>query len=65
MHLGNDIQYIQKLIEAGISYEYNVFPRKTHSVSGADDRSELYGAVLEHFERYLLHPAPEKAAESQ
>lgn len=65
VHLGNDIQYIQKLIEAGIPYGYNVFPRKTHSVSGADDREELYGAVLEHFERYLLHPEPEKAAENQ
>jgi dipeptidyl-peptidase-4 len=58
VHIGNDVQYIQKLIEAGIPYDYNIFPRKTHGVSGADDQTELYNKVLEHFETYLKTPAP-------
>jgi len=58
VHLENDTQYIQRLIEAGIPYDYNIFPRKTHSVSGPDDQTELYGKILEHFERYLSEPKP-------
>ena len=53
VHLENDTQYIQKLIEAGIPYDYNIYPRKTHSVSGVDDQTELYSKILEHFEMYL------------
>jgi len=56
VHLENDTQYIQKLIEAGIPYDYNIYPRKTHSVSGADDQTELYNKVLDHFEMYLMQP---------
>jgi dipeptidyl-peptidase-4 len=53
VHIENDTQYIQKLIEAGVPYDYNIYPRKTHSVSGVDDQTELYNKVLEHFEMYL------------
>ncbi|MFZ0688892.1 MAG: DPP IV N-terminal domain-containing protein [Acidobacteriaceae bacterium] len=53
VHIENDTQYIQKLIEAGIPYDYNIYPRKTHSVSGVDDQTELYSKVLSHFELYL------------
>ncbi len=60
VHIENDTQYIQKLIEAGIPYDYNIFPRKTHSVSGVDDQTELYGKILEHFERYLMQAKPEE-----
>ena len=53
VHIENTRQYIQKLIEAGIPYDYNIYPRKTHSVSGVDDQTELYSKVLSHFELYL------------
>jgi dipeptidyl-peptidase 4 len=56
VHIENDTQYIQKLIEAGIPYDYNIFPRKTHSVSGPDVQTELYAKILDHFERYLAAP---------
>jgi len=56
VHLENDTQYIQKLIEAGIPYDYNIYPRKTHSVSGADDQTELYNKILQHFETWLKAP---------
>ena len=61
VHIENDTQYIQKLIEAGIPYDYNVYPRKTHSVSGPDDQTELYAKILDHFERYLMQAKPAEA----
>jgi hypothetical protein len=67
VHIENDTQYIQKLIEAGIPYDYNIYPRKTHSVSGVDDQTELYAKILDHFERYLINakPAETKPAETK
>ena len=56
VHIENDTQYIQRLIEAGIPYDYNIYPRKTHSVSGPDDQVELFGKIVDHFERYLKSP---------
>lgn len=58
VHIEGDVQYIQKLIEAGIPYDYNIFPRKTHSIAGPDDQTELYNKLLSHFERYLKEAAP-------
>jgi dipeptidyl-peptidase-4 len=65
VHTSNDVQYIQKLIEAGIPYEYNIFPRKMHGVSGPDDQMELYSAVVRHFERYLMHPTSEDMSRTE
>jgi dipeptidyl-peptidase-4 len=65
VHTEGDVQYIQKLIEAGIPYDYNIFPRKTHSVSGADDQTELYNRLVEHFERYLKRPLPQESAATE
>ena len=64
VHVENDVQYIQKLIEAGIPYAYNIYPRKTHSVSGIDDQTMLFNKILQHFETYLKSsaPAPEPPA---
>jgi len=53
VHLENTVQYVQKLIEAGKSYDLQIYPRKTHSISGADVRTQLYGRILAHFEEYL------------
>jgi dipeptidyl-peptidase-4 len=64
VHFANTIQYIQKLIEAGIAYDYNVFPRKTHSISGPDDRVELFNALLAHFERWLTPESKPQTASS-
>jgi dipeptidyl-peptidase-4 len=65
VHFENTIQYIQKLIEAGVPYDYNVFPRKTHSIAGAADQTELYNRILQEFELYLMpeQPVPGGAGE--
>jgi dipeptidyl-peptidase-4 len=53
VHMGNSIQFIQKLIEAGKPYDLQLYPRKTHSIAGPDVRTQLFNRILAHFEEYL------------
>jgi len=53
VHFANTIQFIQKLLDNGIPYDYNVFPRKTHSVAGPIAQTELHDRLLSHFETYV------------
>lgn len=57
VHIGNTVQFIQALIQAGIPYDLQIYPRKTHSIAGADVRTHLYTRILAQFEQYL-RPAP-------
>jgi dipeptidyl-peptidase 4 len=57
VHFENTIQYIQKLIEADLPYDLQLYPRKTHSIAGAEARTQLYQRILAHFEQYLKPPA--------
>lgn len=56
VHLENTVQFIQRLIEAGLPYDLQLYPRKTHSIAGADVRTHLYNRILAHFEQYLMPP---------
>ena len=56
VHMENTVQFIQKLIEAQIPYDLQIYPRKTHSISGPDVRTHLYNRILAHFEQYLMPP---------
>jgi dipeptidyl-peptidase-4 len=58
VHIENTVQYVQKLIEAGIPYDLQIYPRKTHSIAGPDVRTHLYNRILVHFEQYLKPPTP-------
>jgi dipeptidyl-peptidase-4 len=53
VHMENTVQFVQRLIEAGIPYDLQIYPRKTHSIAGADVRTHLYNRILAHFEEYL------------
>jgi dipeptidyl-peptidase-4 len=53
VHIQNSIQFIQQLIDAHIPYDFQVFPGKTHSISGREARVALFTRILAHFERYL------------
>jgi dipeptidyl-peptidase-4 len=53
VHIENSVQYVQKLIETGIPYDLQIYPRKTHSIAGADVRTHLYNRILAHFEEHL------------
>ncbi|WP_252263643.1 alpha/beta fold hydrolase [Paracidobacterium acidisoli] len=65
VHLENTVQYIERLIQAGIPYDYNIFPRKTHSVAGAKDQTELFSKILEHFERYFAQAPANRGTGAQ
>ena len=39
VHMENTVQYIQKLIEAQMPYDLQLYPRKTHSIAGPDVRT--------------------------
>jgi dipeptidyl-peptidase 4 len=56
VHIENSVQFIQKLIEAGIPYDLQIYPRKTHSISGEDVRTHLFNRILAQFEQYLKPP---------
>ncbi|MFP5208281.1 MAG: alpha/beta fold hydrolase [Acidobacteriota bacterium] len=57
VHFENTVQFVQKLIQAGIPYDLQIYPRKTHSIAGPIARTHLYNSILAHFERYLKPPA--------
>jgi dipeptidyl-peptidase-4 len=53
VHMENSVQFVQKLIEAQIPYDLQLYPRKTHSIAGGDVRTHLFNRILAHFEEYL------------
>ena len=53
VHMANSVQFVQKLIEAQIPYDLQIYPRKTHSIAGPDVRTHLFNRILAHFEEYL------------
>jgi dipeptidyl-peptidase-4 len=53
VHIENSVQFIQKLIESGIPYDFQIYPRKTHSFFGPEVRTHLYNRIIAHFENYL------------
>lgn len=62
VHMENTVQFIQKLIDAQRPYDLQLYPRKTHSIDGADARTHLYTRILAQFEAYLGEAAPSGAA---
>lgn len=53
VHFENTVQFIQRLIEAQLPYDLQIYPRKTHSIAGSDVRTHLYNRILAHFDEYL------------
>lgn len=56
VHIGNTVQFVQRLIDAQLPYDLQIYPRKTHSFSGAETRVHLFSRILAHFEEYLETP---------
>ncbi len=56
VHIENTVQFVQALIEAQKPYCLQIYPRKTHSISGPDVRTHLYTSILAQFEQYLMPP---------
>jgi dipeptidyl-peptidase-4 len=53
VHLQNSIQMVEALIKAGKQFRFMVYPTKTHSIRGSDDRDHLFHQIEDHFEREL------------
>jgi dipeptidyl-peptidase-4 len=53
VHLENSIQFIQKLIDADLPYDLQLYPRKTHGIDGAEAMTHLFTRILTHFQTYL------------
>ena len=53
VHMANTIQFLDPLIDAGIPYDLQIFPRKTHSIAGVPSRNELFSRILYQFETWL------------
>ena len=53
VHMENTIQFVQKLIDADLPYDLQLYPRKTHSIAGKEARTHLYTRILAQFEAYL------------
>ena len=58
VHIENTVQFVQQLIDAGIPYDLQIFPRKTHSLGGPEAETELYNRILAQFETWLKPEAP-------
>ncbi len=56
VHIENTVQLVQELIEAGIPYDLQIYPGKTHSIAGPDVRTHLYNRIHDQFEQYLKPP---------
>ena len=53
VHLENSIQFIQKLIDADLPYDLQLYPRKTHGIDGSEAMTHLFTRILTHFQTYL------------
>ena len=59
VHFQNSVQFAQALIDAKVPYNLEIFPRKTHSLRGAETKTDLYRSILRYFQSYLT-PAPDR-----
>jgi dipeptidyl-peptidase-4 len=53
VHYQNSLLYADKLVEAGIQFEMQVYTDKNHSILGKSARKHLYRRMAEFFERNL------------
>ncbi|HLJ18389.1 MAG TPA: prolyl oligopeptidase family serine peptidase, partial [Bryobacteraceae bacterium] len=53
VHFQNSIQMVEGLIKAHKQFRFMVYPNKTHSIRGSDDRDHLFHMIEDHFEHEL------------
>jgi dipeptidyl-peptidase-4 len=59
VHMQNTMQMINGFINAGKQFDLQLYPRKTHGISGQGTRVHLYTRIREHFRRELLNASPQ------
>jgi dipeptidyl-peptidase-4 len=53
VHFQNSVQMVDALVKAGKQFQFMIYPNKTHSIRGSDDRDHLFHLIEDHFERAL------------
>ena len=54
VHMQNSMQMINAFINAGKQFDLQLYPRKTHSISGPGTRVHLFTRIRSHFHHELL-----------
>ncbi len=54
VHMQNTMQMLNAFINAGKQFDLQLYPRKTHSISGPGTRVHLFTRIRSHFHRELL-----------
>jgi dipeptidyl-peptidase-4 len=53
VHMQNTMQFVNELINNGIQFCLQLYPQKTHSISGKTARTHLYTRIISQFEKGL------------
>ncbi len=53
VHVQNTVEMVDGLYKAGKAYDLQLYPGKTHSLSGSEARIHLYRRIQQHFARWL------------
>ncbi|HXM60374.1 MAG TPA: S9 family peptidase [Terriglobales bacterium] len=53
VHFQNSIQMVDALTKAGRQFQFMIYPNKTHSIRGSEDRDHLFHLIQDHFEHEL------------
>jgi dipeptidyl-peptidase-4 len=54
VHLQNTLQMAGSFIDAGVQFDLQLYPGKTHSIAGSASRTHLFHRIQDHFERWLM-----------
>jgi dipeptidyl-peptidase-4 len=54
VHMQNSMQFMNALINNGIPFDSQVYPRKTHAISGSKTREHLFHRIQQQFDDVLM-----------
>jgi dipeptidyl-peptidase-4 len=54
VHLQNSMQFMNALINNGIPFDVQIYPRKTHAISGSKTRIHLFHRIQKQFDDVLI-----------
>jgi dipeptidyl-peptidase-4 len=54
VHMQNSMQFMYSLINNGVAFDLQIYPRKTHAISGSKTREHLFHRIQKQFDDYLM-----------
>ena len=54
VHMQNSMQFMNALINNGVPFDVQIYPRKTHSISGSKARVHLFHRIQKQFDEVLI-----------